>query len=239
MQILSISQSISVLAVWYLGCAGQTLAQTGAAKLKQDWKLQATREIEDAHRRNYSPKGGFYRAQVRVLQETLDQARQEVVESEFKRICGTDVADFSGRDDEMDKNFDHVMMVALLERSIGRRDTQHLQTLLSHHCPRYVVYCPLEFYLAYEWPGSIEHLFTCSVSAKAPAARKDAIFCLGRAFPSLRQRFSADSEFVHQAQSWYAANHSNLQFNTNYGYLPALPPPSGEDRTNLFIYKSK
>src|SRR5947208_16843009 len=99
MRVLSISQrSIAFLAIWVLRCASQTLAQTGSAELKQDWKLQAARGVEDAHRRNSSPKGGFYHKQVTILEELLSQTPREVVESEFARICGADVPDFSGKD---------------------------------------------------------------------------------------------------------------------------------------------
>jgi hypothetical protein len=177
---------------------------------------------------------------VRILESLLNGAPTKVVEAEFQRICAADVGEFSGNDDEMDKNYDNVLMVAFVERSIKSRDAKHLVTLLSHHCPRHVVYIPLEFSLAYDWPGSIERLFDCYSATKSPAAKKDIVFCLRRAFPSLRGRFTVDNEFVEQAHTWYAVNQSRLKVNERYGYLPSQPPASdGEDRTNLFLFKSK
>jgi hypothetical protein len=56
----------------------------------------------------------------------------------------------------------------------------------------------------------------------------------------LRQRYSKDDEFVAQAKNWYAANSSRLEVNVKYEYLAAQPPPMpGEDRTNLFVSRSK
>jgi hypothetical protein len=236
------------LTAWWLstGASGASesvlkpATREGTAKLRQDWNLQSAQAIRDAKRSNLPSKGGLYPGQVRILKDLIDAAPVDVVEAEFQRICASAVPKSYAHGAAVDKNYDYVLLIALVERSIERKDAAHLTTLLSHHCPREVVYCPLEFALAYRWPGSIERLIDCYSAARSPSAKEDILFCLGRAFPALRDRFSASTEFVNQARSWYVANQGRLKVNDKYQYIPSLPPPSaGEDRTNLFLYGSK
>lgn len=203
------------------------------AVLKQSWKLQAEKY------RKPDLKGSFYYNQVTILQRLLNEAPPEVAQAESQRICAADVLQFSGKYDDLDKNYDSVLLQAFVENAAVRRDNHQLVALLSHHCPRYIVFSALEFCLADQWPDSIERLFDGYAAAKSPAVRQDLVFCLGRAFPSLRIRFPADDEFVMRARSWYAANRSKLKVNPKYQWLPAQPPAQpGDDTTNLFVYLS-
>jgi hypothetical protein len=238
---------VTFTALWpFIGACGASESalspaqKEGAAKLRQDWNLQSAQAIRDAKRSNLPSKGGFYPQQVRILKDLIDAAPADVVEAEFQRICTSDVPKSYAHGGEVDKNYDYALLIALVERGIERKDAAQITTLLSHHCPREVVYCPLEFALAYRWPGSIEHLIESYSAARSPSVKEDIVFCLGRAFPALRDRFPADIEFVKQARSWYVENQAKLKVNDKYQYIPSLPPPlAGEDRTNLFLVKGR
>lgn len=214
--------------------------QQGTSKLQQDWKLQTEKYIQAAKADKYSPKGGFYFHEVRILQDLLKNAPRNELNAELQRICAADVIRECSNDHDLDGNYDAVLLQSFIGRSVERRDARQLVALLSHHCPRYIGYGPLEYYLASEWPDSFETLFDCYVAAKSPAARQDIVFCLRRAFPLVSERFPPDHEFVKQAKGWYLENRSKLAVNTRYQYLPAHPPSlREEDRTNLFVYWSK
>jgi len=212
-----------------------------AAKLRQDWKLRVMQAIQDAKKAGLiSPKGGFYHKEVVILDALLDQAPANVAEDEFRRICANPVRDRWDSEDELDKSYDHVLMVAFFYRSSERKDRQRLTTLLCHHCPQYLGYAASEFYLVSTWPESIECFFDCYTAAKSAGVQKNVVSCLGRAFPALRDRFPADREFVQEARNWYMSNRSNLQINYRYVHVAAQPPPEpGLDVTNLFLYKPK
>jgi len=163
--------------------------------------------------------GGFYHKEVLLLDALLDQTPADVVEAEFRRVCASSVRDSWGPEDELDKSYDHVLMVALFDRSSERKDTQRLTTLLSYHCPQNLGYAASEFYLASRWPKAIECFFDCYTAAKSAGVQKDVVSCLGRAFPFLRSRFPADHEFVQETRNWYMSNRSNLQVNSMYVHL--------------------
>jgi len=239
---------LPIAACWFLtgacGLADESMKQAqqeGKTKLKQEWKLQTEKYIQVARDEKYPRKGGFYPDEVRILQSLLNEAPTNEVDVEFQRICAAAaVPMFSGDDRDLDGNYDHVLLQSFVWRSVDRRDAQQLIALLSHHCPRYIVYEPLEFYLAAQWPKSIEPLFACYAATKAPAVKQDIVFCLRRAFPSLRDRFPADDVFIKRAQSWYMGNRSKLAVNTKYQYLVSQPlQMPGVDTTNLFVYQSQ
>lgn len=239
---------VPIIACWLFtvacGVSGESprqVQQQPNVKLKQAWKLQVQENIQAAKTEKSPQKGGFYFNEVMILKSLLNETASNDLDAEFQRICAADVIhDYSNNDTDLDGNYDAFLLEAFVARIIENKDAPHLITLLNRHCPRHIVYSPLEFFLSYRWPGAIERLFDCYATAKSPVAKNDIAFCLRRAFPSFRDRFSADDEFVKQAQRWYLANSSKLQVNTRYQYLVSLPPPQpGEDRTNLFVYQAK
>lgn len=221
--------------------SGSKIPAKAHATLKQTWKLQSEKYIRDAKAASYTPKGGYYAGEIRILKDLLNQAPTNEVRIEFDRICAASVIpERSGDDTNLDENYSHCLLQALVIRSIENKQSGELVTLLQHHCPRYLVFGALEFWLASDWPGSMERLFECYPAAKSTSARKDIVFCLGRAFPALRQQFPDDGEFVKQAQRWYSANQPNLEVNQRYQHLAAQPPPHpGQDVTNLFVFRSR
>jgi len=238
----------AIAACWFLAgtCAvpGESTkpAQSEATpKLKPAWKLGTENYIQAAIGEKYSRKGGFYSDEVRILQSLLNEAPASELQAEFQRICAADpVPKFSGDDRDLEGNYDGILLQAFAGWIVDRRDGHQLIALLSHHCPRYIVYAPLEFYLASKWPASVQTLFDCYAASRAPAAKQDILFCLRRAFPLFSARFPADDEFVKRAQSWYAGNRSKLAVNMKYRYLVSQPPPRPEDDTsNLFVILSQ
>jgi hypothetical protein len=214
-----------IVACWLFTGACGVSDQEAVAKFKQDWKLQSGKFFQTANAEKYHPKGGFYSHEVRILKDLLNEAPAGVIEAEFQRICAEDVdpeaPSMLKNDTNLDANYDSALLDAFVMRSIERRDSQHLITLLSRHCRQCVIgFAPLEYWLADGWPGGIERLFDCYSATKSPIVKKNILVCLGQAFPSLRGRFPADDEFVKEAQSWYAANSSKLDVNHMYQYLP-------------------
>jgi hypothetical protein len=234
--------ALAAVAPFAAGCGshGGAPETAAAAKLKQDWKLQVKQAMQDAEKEGFSPKGGFYHQEVMLLDALLDQAPAAVVEAEFGRICASTVQDRWRSEDDLDKSYDHVLMVAFFDRTTGRKDEQRLRTLLSHHCPQYLGNAASEFYLASAWPEAIECFFDCYTAAKSAGIQKNIVSCLGRAFPALRDRFPADREFVQQARSWYTSNRNNLQVNHRYVHVAAQEPAMpGVDVTNLFLFQPR
>ena len=229
---------VAALAAALTACDGSRKSEPGGIALKNDWKVRANQFAEDAKRDNYRGiKGGFYSYQVKILEDLLDQVPSGVAAAEVERLCAAEVPEFLGQENDLDKIYDHVLLMALIEHNIKQKDARSLRALIESHCPRYVVYSPLEFSLVEGWPESFERLFEWYGSAKNATAKTNIAFCLGRAFPGLRGQFPADAEFVHQARSWYQANGSKLQTNHKYAWLPSQePPPPGEDTTNLFAW---
>jgi len=208
--------------------------------LRRDWKLQVMQAMQDADKAGFSPKGGFYYKEVQLLGALLAQVPTNLVEAEFRRVCASPVRDRWDSKDELDKSYDHVLMVAFFDRNTERKDRQHLRTLLSYHCPEYLGYAASEFYLASRWPEAIECFFDCYATAKSAAVQKSIVSCLGRAFPTLRSRFPSDAEFVQQARKWYVSNRNRLQVNQGYVHVASQPPSlTGVDVTNLFLYQAK
>jgi hypothetical protein len=158
-----------IAACWFFtgacGVADETTKQAqkeGSTKLKQEWKLQTEKYIQGAKDEKHPGKGGFYFDEVRILQSLLNATPANELDAEFQIICAADaVPKFSGDDRDLDGNYDVVLLQSLVGWSVERRDAQRLLALLSHHCPLYIVYAPLEFCLAIRWPESIETLFDC------------------------------------------------------------------------------
>jgi len=173
-----------------------------------------------------------------TLKRLLSEAPTEVVEEEFQRICVANVRDSYDDHSDLEKNYDNALLQAFTELSIEKKDGQRLTAILNHHCPKYIVYSALEFSMAYGWPGSLGLLFDCYATAKSPAVKQDIAFCLGRAFPDLRKRYTLDGEFIKEARTWYDANISQVQINTQYPHLPARLP-TVKPIKDLFVPKSK
>jgi hypothetical protein len=220
------------------GCGAHKIPPE-TTNLKQSWKTQVAQRIAAA---KTSPvKGGFYFDEVSILERLLNESPANTAAAASKYICALEtIPNRSGNDRDLDANYNTFLLQALIDHSIERKNTRGLVMLLSHHCPRYIVYTPLEFILAAKCQDSINPLFDSYVAAKSRPVRNDIIACLARAFPALRARSPSDPEFIKQAQAWFTGNRSRVQVNPLYQYLVAQPPPRpGEDRTNLFVPGSK
>jgi len=194
------------------------------SKLRQAWKLEAekVRELKS-----------FSDAKVQILKELLNKAPVDVVEAEFRRICSTMVP----TDSESPFDCDTTLLHALVARTVEQRDREAFVTLLSANCPIYVGFVPLEFHMATTWPDATSLLFDSYAKAKSDHSKTNFVFCLGRAFASLRKQFSVDDAFVVKAKSWFAENRSNVQVNQQYPHATLDPRERLNADKNLFLSK--
>ena len=209
-------------------------------KLKQTWKSAVEQYRLKAEKSGFELKGGLHFQQFRILTKLLNNASSKTIQAESKRICAKQVGPLPVDSSDPDKIYDSILLEALVDRSIEQKDAPRLSLLLSHNCPGYIVYAPLEFRLAdSEWPGAIQVLFDCYEKSKSAHAKKDIVVCLGRAFASLRESLPADSVFVEEAKRWYVKNRSKLKVNNKYPYLTAQPRYIVPPDKNLFVFSSK
>jgi hypothetical protein len=194
----------------------QTESQVRA--LKETWKsiAEQDRKFKD-----------FRTLQVEDLEELLKTAPTNLVTCEFRRICSLNVPALTSLDNyDLEKNFDNVLLEALIDLSAENKDGTNLLTLLKQNCPSEIGIVPLEFRLARRWPDSILLMMKSYGEAKSRRVRTAIVRCLGRAFGTLRDRFPKDEEFVAEARAWYQEHRLELELNKRYFYLASLPPPA-------------
>ena len=204
--------------------------QEELARIKQEWKNGVNEYNTDGNRKLFV---GF---RVTVLKRLLNQASSGAIQSEFERICVTNITEFPADQDNLDKCYDAVLLKTLAVRSIDAKDRTRLLALLTRNCPDEGEHMmPLEFYCADQWPPAILVLFDAYEQTNSKVVKEKLMLHLGRAFYTLRNQNADDAAFLKAARKWFSENQSKLKINNEYPYLAGQPPRPVDSPKDLFL----
>jgi hypothetical protein len=94
-------------------------------KLKQAWKLEVAK-LEVAKPNPFPFKGDL---QFSILERLIRKAPANVVETEYRRICHTNIPSIAQNTSDLDSNYDYILLEVLVDRSIDAKDASKFASL--------------------------------------------------------------------------------------------------------------
>ena len=147
-----------------------------------------------------------------ALRSLLSQVPEQQVKNEFDRIAQSPVGYW-----ELNE-YEQTFVQASIMSQVEAQDRSALVALFSSKAPEFIGAEPIALYLSIS--SSIQDpllvLFDSYDKTTNVETKKDLLSMLGHAFRSIREKSTADEEFVSQSKQWYLQNHTKLELNPYY-----------------------